>query len=102
MGDAEFAERFNSVVSIVEKQGGQFSEMGLITQKMSTDDTDTTDVTAMTTLSAAETAGASSVKACLFVNNLNYNTHGEYKRSLVNVYSDGIDHYRGDVSEALS
>ena len=47
MGDAEFAERFNSVVSIVEQQGGQFSETGLITQKMATDGTDPSDVNAV-------------------------------------------------------
>ena len=42
------------------------------------------------------------MKACLFVNNLNHDTHGEYKRSLANAFGDGMDHYPGDVGEALS
>ena len=45
---------------------------------------------------------SSSVKACMFINNLNQERHGEFKRGLANSYASGADNYPKDVGEALS
>ena len=45
---------------------------------------------------------SSSVKACLFINNINQERHGEFKHGLANSYASGADNYLKDVGEALS
>ena len=98
MYDANFMECFNAQCAVVEQQGGQFSEAGLVTKKMLDKGTDTTDAVAV---AAVMGEISSSVKACLFINNLNQERHGEFKRGLANSYASGADNYPKDVGKAL-
>ena len=86
-----FFYRFSTACDVVEKQGGTSIKPGLFWETW--DALIIIDMLNTKEKGRARGAEVMEVEACLFINNLSGDCHGEFKCSLTDVYASGEDSY---------